>query len=75
MLQHPFFKAFNMAFFNYKLNMGSAIHEEHIDIFHKDSQEGLENYWKQNGQDIKLEELMILDEYVGRLPPQAYVQQ
>jgi hypothetical protein len=55
--------------------MGSAIHEEHIDIFHKDSQEGLENYWKQNGQDIKLEELMILDEYVGRLPPQAYVQQ
>ena len=55
--------------------MGSAIHEEHIDIFHKDSKQGLEEYWKLNGQDILLDQIMELDEYVGRIPPSAYTQQ
>jgi len=68
-------KGYAVPIFNYRLDMGSAIHEEHIDIFHKNSKEGLEEYWKLNGQDIIIEQLMELDEYVGRIPPAAYQQQ
>ena len=46
-----------------------------IDIFHKDSKQGLEEYWKLNGQDILLDQIMELDEYVGRIPPSVYAQQ
>ncbi len=68
-------KGYALPIFNYRLDMGSAIHEEHIDIFHKDSKKGLEEFWQQNGQDIMLDQIMELDEYVGRIPPSVYQQQ
>ena len=68
-------KGYALPILNYRLDMGSAIHEEHIDIFHKDSKQGLEEFWKLNGQDILLDQIMELDEYVGRIPPSVYQQQ
>tara|TARA_B100001093_G_scaffold96028_1_gene88056 strand:- start:1839 stop:2636 length:798 start_codon:yes stop_codon:yes gene_type:complete len=68
-------KAYALPILNYRLDMGSAIHEEHIDIFHKDSKKGLEEFWSSSGQDIQLQQLMELDEYVGRIPPSVYQQQ
>ena len=67
-------KGYALPIFNYRLDMGSAIHEEHIDIFHKDSKKGLEEFWQQSGQDILLDQIMELDEYVGRIPPSVYQQ-
>jgi len=68
-------KGYATPLFNYRLDMGSAIHEEHIDIFHKDSRNALADFWIQQGQDQKIDQLMELDEYVGRIPPQVYLNQ
>ena len=61
--------------FNYRLDMGSAIHEEHIEIFHKNSNNALTEFWRENGADVKIEEVMQLDEYCGRIPPVVYINQ
>ena len=55
--------------------MGSAIHEEHIEIFHKNSNNALIDFWREQGADLKIEEVMQLDEYCGRIPPQVYINQ
>ena len=68
-------KSYSTPLFNYRLDMGSAIHEEHIDIFHKGSNNALVDFWRENGADVKIEEVMQLDEYCGRIPPQVYVNQ
>ena len=68
-------KGYSTPLFNYRLDMGSAIHTEHIDIFHKGSNNALTDFWKQNGADVKIEEVMQLDEYCGRIPPQVYINQ
>lgn len=51
----------------YKIQLGSSIHPEHIDIFHRASHDGLKNYWEQQGCDLKLGELMDYDPYLGRV--------
>ena len=66
-------KSYSSPLFNYRLDLGSAIHEEHIDVFHKDSRNALADFWQQQGQDQKIDDIMQLDEYVGRIPPAAYL--
>jgi hypothetical protein len=68
-------KGYSTPLFNYRLDLGSAIHEEHIDIFHKDSGNALDEFWKMNGQDQNISQIMELDEYCGRIPPQVYINQ
>ena len=68
-------KGYSTPLFNYRLDLGSAIHEEHIDIFHKDSRNALAEFWRQQGQDQKVDDIMELDEYCGRIPPQVYLNQ
>jgi GR25 family glycosyltransferase involved in LPS biosynthesis len=53
--------------FLYKLDLGSSIHPEHIEIFHRASYEGLLNYWMQNGCDLSIDDLMNYDPYLGRI--------
>jgi len=53
--------------FLYKIALGSSIHPEHIDIFHRASHDGLRQYWEQQGCNLKLEELMNYDPYLGRV--------
>jgi GR25 family glycosyltransferase involved in LPS biosynthesis len=53
--------------FLYKIQLGSSIHPEHIDIFHRASHDGLRQYWEQQGCNLKLEELMDYDPYLGRV--------
>ena len=59
--------------FLYKIQLGSSIHPEHIDIFHRASHDGLRQYWEQQGCNLNLEELMDYDPYLGRVtePVQA----
>jgi len=51
----------------YKIGLGSSIHPEHIDIFHRQSHDGLLNFWNQSGSDQKIEDLMNYDPYLGRM--------
>lgn len=60
-------KSYCIPLFLYNLDMGSAIHPEHIDIFHRQSHDGLANFWQQNGAAVRIEELMNYDPYVQRI--------
>ena len=68
-------KSYATPLFNYRLDMGSAIHEEHIEIFHKNSNHALTDFWREQGADVKVTEVMQLDEYCGRIPPMVYINQ
>lgn len=60
-------KTYTIPLFLYSLNLGSSIHPEHIDIFHKQSYEALFNYWHQNGADLSISDLMEYDPYLGKI--------
>jgi hypothetical protein len=47
--------------------MGSAIHPEHIEIFHKNSHDGLMNFWQNSGYDFKVSQMMAYDPYLKRI--------
>ena len=73
-------KTYTIPLFLYRLDLGSAIHPEHIDIFHKNSHNALLNYWQQNGADLTIDQLMNYDPYLNRIsnptpqpkPPETY---
>ena len=58
---------FSIPLFLYKIELGSSIHPEHIDIFHRASHDGLRNYWQQTGSSLKISDLMNYDPYLGRI--------
>lgn len=62
-------KTYATPLFNYRLDLGSAIHTEHIDVFHKSSCTSLTQFWKSNGVNVKIDDVMKLDAYTGRIPP------
>jgi GR25 family glycosyltransferase involved in LPS biosynthesis len=66
-------KTYSIPVLLYRLDLGSAIHPEHIDIFHKGSYDALLNFWKNTGYQMKLKDLMNYDPYLGRIsePSQA----
>ena len=56
--------------FLYYIQLGSSIHKEHIDVFHKSSHEGLWNFWKNNAPQIEdWNPYFDYDPFLGRLPP------
>jgi GR25 family glycosyltransferase involved in LPS biosynthesis len=64
---------FSIPIFLYKIALGSSIHPEHVDIFHKSSHDGLVDFWSQNGARLNIRELMDYDPYLGRMtenPPE-----
>ena len=69
---------FSIPLFLYKIALGSSIHPEHVDIFHKSSHDGLVDFWSQNGAKMNIRELMDYDPYLGRMtenPPEQQAQQ
>lgn len=60
-------KTYSLPIFLYKLDLGSAIHPEHIDIFHRNSHDGLLNFWNQTGAQVTIEQLMGYDPYFNRI--------
>jgi hypothetical protein len=57
---------FAIPLFLYKIELGSSIHPEHIEIFHRGSHDGLRNLWETRGSDLEIEKLMDYDPYLGR---------
>lgn len=51
----------------YKIELGSSIHPEHIDAFHRGNHTALWNYWQQQGANIDIAEYMNYDPYLGRI--------
>lgn len=53
--------------FLYKLELGSAIHPDHVDTFHRKSYEGLYNFWKTKGQDLTVDAITSYNPYFNRI--------
>ena len=51
----------------YRTELGSTIHPDHVDLFHKRSYEGIFNFWKQQGCQMTVEQLTSFDPYLGRI--------
>jgi hypothetical protein len=51
----------------YKIELGSSIHPEHIDVFHRQSHDGIRNFWQQTGAQMSVEQLTNYDPYLGRV--------
>lgn len=60
-------KTYSVPIFLYRLDMGSAIHPEHIEIFHKNSHDGLMNFWKTSGSQFSIDQMMTYDPYLNRI--------
>jgi len=61
---------FAIPLFLYRIEMGSSIHKEHVDVFHKSSHDGLWNFWKQQASAIEdWNPIFDYDPYFGTLPP------
>ena len=58
---------FSIPLFLYRIALGSSIHPEHVDLIHKQSHDGLLNFWTQNGPNINIKDLMNYDPYLGRI--------
>jgi len=51
----------------YKTELGSAIHPEHVDVFHKKNYEAQFGYWSSQGSNLDINFLMDYDPYLGRI--------
>ena len=51
----------------YKIEMGSSIHPEHIDTFHRKCYDGILNFWETSGYQMDVDTLMNFDPYLGRV--------
>lgn len=58
---------FSIPLFLYKIELGSSIHPEHIDYFHRSSHDGLLHFWEHQGHDMNIDDLMNYDPYLGRI--------
>lgn len=61
---------FSIPIFHYKIELGSSIHPEHIEIFHRNSHDGILNFWVNEANKIENPETLFnYDPYLGRMPP------
>ena len=61
---------FAIPLFLYRLQMGSSIHQVHVEVFHKSSHNGLSNFWENQANQIEdWNPYFEYDPYFGRLPP------
>ena len=59
----------------YRYELGSSIHPNHIDAFHRGNYEALTNFWAQNGSNIDIRDYMNYDPYLGRITENSAAQQ
>jgi GR25 family glycosyltransferase involved in LPS biosynthesis len=60
---------FAMPLFMYKIELGSDIHDDHIDSFHRSSYEGLWQFWRNEAVDISDWNFIFdYDAYANRIP-------
>ncbi len=57
---------FSTALFLTKIALGSSIHPEHIDKYHKPNRDALWHFWETQGSSMTIDELMNYDPYLQR---------
>ncbi|NDB29570.1 glycosyltransferase family 25 protein [archaeon] len=60
-------KTYSIPIFLYNLELGSTIHPEHIEVFHRQPHDGLLNFWKQMGPELQIKDYMDYDPWNGRI--------
>ena len=65
---------FSIPLLLYRTELGSSIHPEHVDAFHKANYSAQSNYWEQQGSSINIKEQMDYDPYLGRVTESSAVQ-
>ena len=58
---------YSIPLFLYKIELGSSIHPEHVDLIHKQNHEGLWNFWRGANNLHTISGLMDYDPYLGRV--------
>jgi GR25 family glycosyltransferase involved in LPS biosynthesis len=56
---------FAIPLFLYRIALGSSIHPEHIDVFHKQNHDGILNYWKTQGASNSISSLLDYNPYLN----------
>ncbi len=51
----------------YRTELGSSIHPEHVDVFHKQNYESQWNFWETSGSTMSLADIVNYDPYLGRV--------
>ena len=51
----------------YRTELGSSIHQDHVEVFHKSNFEAQMNFWQQRGAQMTIQEMMDYDPYLGRI--------
>ena len=65
----------SIPLFMYKVELGSSIHPEHVEYFHKANHQALWGYWSQQGASMEIAEMMDYDPYLGRVTENTMAQQ
>ena len=58
---------FSIPLFMYKVELGSSIHPDHVEVFHKGNHAALWNYWSQHSADMNIADHMNYDTFLGRV--------
>lgn len=58
---------FSIPLLLYRLELGSSIHPEHVDVFHRQSHDGIFNWWQQMGASMDVKDLLDYDPYLGKV--------
>lgn len=56
-------RTYSIPLFTYRYDFDSGIHQDHIEIFHKNNVEGVLNFWKNRPQELGPSQLMDYDYY------------
>ena len=66
---------FSIPLLLYRTELGSSIHPDHVDAFHKGNYQAQSNFWEQNGANIDIKDYMNYDPYLGRITENSAAQQ
>jgi GR25 family glycosyltransferase involved in LPS biosynthesis len=58
---------YTVPLFLYELKLGSTIHENHVETFHKNSYDGLYAFWKNKGSELTVETITDYNPYFNRI--------
>ena len=58
--------SYSVPFLLYKIEMGSSIHPDHVEIFHKGNHKAIMNFWQTQGAGFTIDDLMDYNPYLGR---------
>jgi hypothetical protein len=56
-------KTYSIPLFTYRYDFTSGIHQEHVEIFHKQNVDGVLNFWKTRPQELGTEQILDYDFY------------